>query len=276
MMILGVPVEDGEKMHRLTGQLFSPHDPDTARQTDGHAIAEAGAEFFAYYKALLADRRANPRDDLASEIANAVVDGQPIDEHIALSYCVSITAAGHETTAGAIAGGIHALASNPDQYRALRENLGLVPGAVEEILRYVSPVRSFIRVASEDYELRGQTIKAGESVLLLYPSANRDEDIFADAGRFDITRKDNSQIAFGFGPHVCLGMALARMEMKHFLTEFVNRVESVALADQTEWIKNNFLGGPKSMRLDCRFSRREPVRAGTENAGASVEQRVTP
>jgi cytochrome P450 len=119
MLILGVPEQDGEMLHRLTSQLFSPHDPDTARPTDGHAIAEAGAELFAYYKRLLEERRKTPRDDLASEIANARIDDTPINDHEALSYCVSITAAGHETTAGAIAGGVHALSANPDQYRLL-------------------------------------------------------------------------------------------------------------------------------------------------------------
>jgi cytochrome P450 len=135
MLILGMPEEDGEMMHRLTGQLFSPDDPDVARQTEGHGIAEAGAELFAYFKDLLEDRRKNPCDDLASEIANAKIDDAPMADHEALSYCVSIMAAGHETTAGAIAGGIHALSANPEQFRLLRSNPDLVTRAVEEVLR---------------------------------------------------------------------------------------------------------------------------------------------
>ena len=253
MLILGLPERDAEMMHRLTGQLFSPHDPDTARQTDGHAIAEAGAELFAYYKDLLGERRKNSRDDLASQIANATIDGAPINEHEALSYCVSITAAGHETTAGAIAGGIHALSANPDQYRMLGSNPDLLTKAIEEILRYVSPVRTFIRVAVNDYELRGRQIRAGQSVMMIYPSANRDEEVFEDPQAFNIERANSEHIAFGFGPHVCIGLALVRLEMKHFLTEFVTRIRHVELTEPTTWVKNNFLGGPKRMNVKCAF-----------------------
>jgi cytochrome P450 len=254
MLILGLPERDAEMMHRLTGQLFSPHDPDTARQTDGHAIAEAGAELFAYYKDLLVERRKSPRDDLASEIANATIDDAPINEHEALSYCVSITAAGHETTAGAIAGGIHALSVNPDQYRLLRSTPDLLTKAIEEILRYVSPVRSFIRVAVNDYELRGKRIRAGQSLMMIYPSANRDEEVFEDPQAFNIERANSEHIAFGFGPHVCIGLALARLEMKHLLKEFATRVQHVELTEPTTWVENNFLGGPKRMRVRCAFA----------------------
>jgi cytochrome P450 len=253
MLILGMPEEDREMMHRLTGQLFSPDDPDIARQTEGHAIAEAGAELFAYLKDLLEDRRKNPCDDLASEIANAKIDDAPMADHEALSYCVSIMAAGHETTAGAIAGGIHALSANPEQFRLLRSNPDLVTRAVEEVLRYVSPVRTFIRVAVDDYELRGKKIEAGQSVMMIYPSANRDEEIFEDPQTFNIQRMNNEHIAFGFGPHVCIGLALARLELKHFLGEFAVRVGRVELTQPATWVKNNFLGGPKGMRVKCAF-----------------------
>jgi cytochrome P450 len=253
MLILGMPEKDGEMMHRLTGQLFSPDDPDIARQTEGHAIAEAGAELFAYFKDLLEDRRKYPRDDLASEIANSKIDDAPINDHEALSYCVSIMAAGHETTAGAIAGGIHALSANPEQFGLLRSNPALVIKTVEEVLRYVSPVRTFIRVAVDDCEIRGKKIEAGQSVMMIYPSANRDEDIFEDPQAFNIQRVNNEHIAFGFGPHVCIGLALARLEMKHFLAEFASRIGRVELTQPATCVKNNFLGGPKSMRVKCAF-----------------------
>jgi cytochrome P450 len=135
MLILGVPEQDGEMMHRLTGQLFSPLDPDIARRMDGHAIAEAGAELFAYYPDLLGERKKSPRDHLASGIANAKIDDASINDHEALSYCVSMTAAGHETVAGAIAGGVDELSVNPGQYGLLRSKPDLVVQAVEEILR---------------------------------------------------------------------------------------------------------------------------------------------
>jgi cytochrome P450 len=117
----------------------------------------------------------------------------------------------------------------------------------------VSPVRTFICVAVDDYELRGKKIEAGQSVMMIYPSANRDEEIFEDPQAFNIQRTNNEHIAFGFGPHVCIGLALARLEMKHFLGEFAARVRRVELTQPTTWVKNNFLGGPKSMRAKCAF-----------------------
>lgn len=253
MLILGIPKEDGERMHRLTGQLFSPLDPDTARESDGHAIAEAGQELFDYFKVLLRKRREAPQEDLASTIANAEIDGQPINEHEALSYCVTITAAGHETTASSISGGLHCFIEHPDQYTLLREQPMLLNSAVDEIFRYVSPVRNFIRTAVADQELRGQTIRAGDSVLMLYPSANRDEEVFDVPQSFRITRTKNPHIAFGFGPHMCLGHLLARMELKEFFSQFVQRVKHAELIGKPAWFRANFLGGLKDMRVRCAF-----------------------
>ena len=253
MLILGIPREDGLMMHRLTGQLFGPLDPDTARPTDGHAIAEAGAELFDYFKVHLERRRREPLEDLASVIANARIDDAPINLHEALSYCVTITAAGHETTASSLACGLHALVAHPEQYAALRADPDLLNSAVDEIFRFVSPVRSFIRVAVNDYELRGKTIKAGDSVLSLYPSANRDEDVFEDPQAFKITRARNPHIAFGFGPHMCLGHFLARMELKAFFGQFIARVERAELAGEPVWLRANFLGGLKRMDVRCHF-----------------------
>lgn len=249
MLILGVPRDDAAMMHRLTGELFSPHDPDLKRTSDANATAGARQEFFAYYASLLAKRRADPTDDLLSVIANAAIDGEPIGELEALSYCVSITAAGHDTTASSIAGGLHAFAADPEQYRLLRSNPELIDSATDEILRHVSPVRSFMRVASEDYVLRGQTISAGQAVLLLYPSANRDEDIFPDPHRFRIDRGRSPHLAFGAGPHMCLGMLLARKEIGCFFSRLIERVSALELAGEPRWLKANFLGGLKTLPL---------------------------
>jgi cytochrome P450 len=254
MLILGIPQGDGVLMHRLTGQVFGPLDPATARDSGGHAIAEATAELFAYFAALLAARRKDPRGDLASVIANARIDDEPIGDHEALSYCVTITAAGHETTASSMAGGLHALIGEPDQYAALRAQPQLLPGAIDEIFRYVSPVRSFIRVAVNDYQLRDHMIRAGDSVLLLYPSANRDEAVFEEPHQFNFNRAKNAHVAFGFGPHMCLGHFLARLELKHFYTEFLSRVTRVQSAGEPAWLRANFLGGPKSLPVKCHFA----------------------
>ena len=143
---------------------------------------------------------------------------------------------------------------DPDQYRLLRSNTDLVVKAVEEILRYVSPVRTFIRVAVNDYELRGKRIEAGQSVMMIYPAANRDEEVFEHPQEFFIERTNNEHIAFGFGPHVCIRPALVQLEMRHFLKEFSNGIGNVELTEPTTWVKNNFLGGPKRMKLKCVFA----------------------
>lgn len=251
MLILGVPASDAAMMHRLTGELFSPHDPDLARKADAHATAGAAQEFFAYYKSLLAKRRADPTNDLLSVIATATIDSDPIGELEALSYCVSITAAGHDTTAASIAGGVHELAVNLDQYRRVREDPNLIDATVEEIIRFVSPVRSFMRVAEVDYDLRDQRIAAGDAVLLLYPSANRDEAVFDTPNAFSIDRVRNPHLAFGAGPHMCLGMLLARKEIARFLERFVARYAQVQLAGEPSWLKANFLGGLKTLPIRC-------------------------
>jgi cytochrome P450 len=253
MLILGIDEGDGDMLHRLTGQLFSPLDPDNAREAGGHSTAEAVDEFFTYFRGRIADRRALPTDDLLSVIANARMDGELIDEHTALSYCISIIAAGHDTTASTIAGGMHALVSNPEQLLQLRRGEAELGAAVEEMLRYVSPVRSFMRVAKADYTLRTTTIRAGDAVLLLYPSGNRDEDVFEDPDSFRLNRGRNPHMAFGAGPHMCLGQMLARMQLRLFLSRFIERVSHIEFAGHTKWIEGNFLGGPKRMPVIARF-----------------------
>ena len=186
-------------------------------------------------------------------IANGRVGDAPIGEHEALTYCISIVAAGHDTTAASIAGGVHAFACFPGEYATLRARPDLAPAAAEEILRYVSPVRNFMRVATSDHVLRGRTVRAGEAVLLLFPSANRDEELFDAPQRFSIERARNPHIAFGAGPHMCLGMMLARLEVAMFVRAFAQRVKQFELDGATTWLRANFLGGPKSMPLRCTF-----------------------
>lgn len=255
MLILGIPESEMDTLHRLTGELFAPHDPDTARNEDVAAgSAAAATEFMDYYARLIASRRGKDGNDLVTIIANATIDDAPISDRHALSYCVSITAAGHDTTASSIAGGLHALASTPGEYEKLRNNSDLVNTAVEEIFRYVSPVRNFMRVAIEDVTIRSQRIRAGEAVLNLYPSANRDEDAFKDGNLFKIDREARAHLAFGTGAHACLGMNLARMELQIFYTEFVKRVKEITLLGPVSWTRANFLGGPKSLPVKCDFA----------------------
>ncbi len=251
MLILGVPATDAHMMHRLTGELFSPHDPDIARTDDSNTTTGAMREFFDYFRALLAERREQPTDDLLSVIANATVDGSAIGEAEALAYCVSIVAAGHDTTAASIAGGVEILARNPEIHQALRFDKKLISAATEEVLRMVSPVRSFMRVATRDYDLTGTSIRNGDAVLLLYPSANRDKEVFADPNEFRLDRRRNQHLAFGAGPHLCLGMMLARKEISRFLERFVDRFARVEFAGEPRWLQTNFLGGLKALPVRC-------------------------
>ncbi|WP_043285873.1 cytochrome P450 [Paraburkholderia oxyphila] len=254
MMIFGVPFEDGDRLHRLSAQLFNPYDPDTARKTEGHGTAEAAQELFEYFKVHLDSRRANPRDDLLSIIAHATVDGKPIDEKDALSNAVTVFVGGHDTTSATISGGLNALLTHPDCFAALHAGSVEVAPAVEEMLRYVSPVRGFMRVASRDYKIGGKIIREGDAVLLFYPSGNRDESVYEDPNRFRLDRGRFTHLAFGCGPHMCLGQMLARLELRAFYTRFFQRVRSAELAGPTSWLESNFLGGPKKMPVKIQLS----------------------
>src|SRR5581483_10700610 len=190
-------------------------------------------------------------------IANAEVNGEPIGIFEAVSYYVIVATAGHDTTSSSIAGGLHALLDHPDQLRRLRDDPSLVTTAVDEMIRWVSPVKQFMRTATEDSVLHGVPIEAGESVLLSYPSANRDEDVFDRAARFDVGRNPNKHVAFGFGAHYCLGAQLARMEGRALYNELVPRLKSVELAGEPAYMQTLFVGGPKRL----------PIRYELERAG---------
>ncbi|XVQ14928.1 cytochrome P450 [Spirillospora sp. CA-255316] len=252
LSLLGLPERDFPRMLKLTQELFGADDEDLARRTDGQAFMDTLLDFFNYFKTLTEDRRANPGDDLASGIANATIDGEPIGELEAVGYYVLIATAGHDTTSAAIAGGLHALLEHPDQWRRLAGDPALVPTAVEEMIRWVSPVKQFMRTATEDTTVRGVRIAKGESVLLSYPSANRDEDVFDNADTFDVGRTPNRHLAFGFGAHYCLGTHLARLEGRALFNELVPRVKSIELAGTPAYMETLFVGGPK--RLPIRYT----------------------
>ncbi|MEA3021148.1 MAG: hypothetical protein QOI47_2672, partial [Actinomycetota bacterium] len=207
-------------------------------------------EFFQYFMALIEDRRANPTDDLASVIANATVNGEPITLFDAVGYYLIIATAGHDTTSSSIAGGLHALLQFPDQLDRLRNDATLVAPAIEEMIRWVSPVKQFMRTnLTGDYVLRGVTIPKGESVFLSYASANRDEDVFERPDTFDVGRHPNKHVAFGFGAHFCLGAQLARMEGRAFYNELLPRLESIELAGEPSYMQTLFVGGPKHLPI---------------------------
>ncbi|HSG87678.1 MAG TPA: cytochrome P450 [Pseudomonadales bacterium] len=254
MSVLGVPPEDEPLMMKLTQELFGSTDPDVQRSFDLMAIGDVVKDFEAYFARISADRRRNPRDDMATIIANATIDGEPIPDLEAAGYYIIVATAGHDTTSSSTAGGLLALMNAPDEFAKLRSDPDrYLAGAVEEMIRWVSPVRHFMRTATTDRVVRGQTIAAGESVILWYPSANRDEEVFEAPFEFRIERPAARNLAFGFGAHVCLGQHLARMEMQAFYRELLARVDHFEVAGEPQYAQAAFVGGLKSLPIRYRM-----------------------
>ncbi|OBK70536.1 cytochrome P450 [Mycobacterium sp. 1274761.0] len=254
LSLLGLPEDDFPRMMKLTQEMFGGDDEEHQRGGSTEDLLAVLADFFNYFSALTASRRATPTEDLASAIANGRVDGELMSDMDTLSYYVIIASAGHDTTKDAISGGLHALIENPGELARLRDDMSLMPTAIEEMIRWTTPVKEFMRIAAEDTTVRGVSIAKGESVYLAYVSGNRDEDVFTDPFRFDVGRDPNKHLAFGYGVHFCLGAALARMEMNSLFTELVPRLESIELAGKPELSATTFVGGLK--HLPIRYSLR--------------------
>jgi len=252
MSLLGLPESDFGFMLKLTQELFGSDDDEFKRGATTEDQMPALLEMFEYFNQVTASRREHPTEDLASAIANARIDGEPLSDIDTVSYYLIVATAGHDTTSATISGGLLALIENPDQRELLREDLSLMAPASEEMIRWVTPVKSFMRTASEDTTVRGVPIAAGESVLLSYASGNRDEEVFSDPFRFDVGRDPNKHVAFGYGVHFCLGAALARMEVNSFFTELLPRLTSIELAGPAEHVATTFVGGLK--HLPVRYS----------------------
>lgn len=244
--LLGVPEEDFPLMLRLTQELLGAEDNELQRKDPESNVASL-VEMFQYFTALTAAWREHPTDGLGSAIANASINGAPLSDIDTVSYYVIIATAGHDTTTATIAGGLHALVEHPDELARLKANPELMGLAAEEMIRWVTPVRAFMRTAQQDTQIRGVPIRAGESLLLSYPSGNRDEDVFADPFRFDVAREPNKHVAFGHGAHFCLGAALARMEIKSFFNELLPRLDSIEMAGTAEQTASTFVGGLKHL-----------------------------
>jgi len=247
MSLLGIPESDFPRMLKLTQELFGSDDSEFRRGSSSEDQLPALLDMFQYFNAVTASRREHPTEDLASAIANARIDGEPLSDIDTVSYYLIVATAGHDTTSATISGGLHALIENPDQLHRLGENLDVMPLATEEMIRWVTPVKEFMRTATEDTTVRGVPIAAGESVLLSYVSGNRDEDVFEDPFRFDVGRDPNKHLAFGYGVHFCLGAALARMEVNSFFTELLPRVKSIELTGAAEFVATTFVGGLKHL-----------------------------
>jgi cytochrome P450 len=252
LAILGLPESDYPRMLQLTQELFGAEDPEYARDDDRVAsLMQTVADFVAYFDALTAHRKANPTTDLASVIANGLIEGEPIGYKEQLGYYIIVATAGHDTTSNAMSGGLQALIEHPDQLVRLQRDPSLMNTAVDEMIRWTSPVKHFMRTATEDYELRGTTIGAGQDVLLSYWSANFDDEVFTDPFRFDVGRSPNKHLAFGFGIHYCLGAMLARMELKALYGALLPRLKHVELDGTPELTRSTFVSGLK--RLPIRY-----------------------
>jgi cytochrome P450 len=252
MSIFGVPERDERTMLELTQGLFGAADPEYLGDfSDPYQLVMSNIQKFeAYFAQLTADRRAHPTDDLATVIANGRVDGRPMGDIERLWYYIIVATAGHDTTSYALSGGLEQLLRHPDQLRAVQADPGLAHRAAEEMIRWTSPVRSFFRWAQEDVDLGGTTIPAGDVVLTSYPSANRDEAVFADPDRFDIHRPDADKLlSFGLGMHYCLGAQVARREVQTMLAKVLERVDTIELDGEPEWSGAHFVSGVKHLPI---------------------------
>lgn len=250
MSILGLPEDDAPFILRSTQALLGASDPEFQRDSQAYG-ADVMKELFGYLGELVARRRAEPTDDLGSVIANGMVDGAEMGMLETLSYLMIASTAGHETTSSAMGGGLLALLQHPQQMQALRDDPALWETAADEVVRWVSPIRHFMRTATADCEVGGVPIRAGESLAMFYLSANRDEAAFDAPFEFQPGRKPNRHMGFGMGGHFCLGRLLALAEIRALLREMLSRVTEIELAADPQWVESNFVGGLK--RLPVRY-----------------------
>ena len=239
--MLGIPFEDGRRLFALTESLH------TGSVGDG-ANLEASMEMFQYGAELAARKRANPGDDIATALLHAEVDGESLTDLDFNLFFMLLIDAGGDTTRNLVAAGILALMQHPVEWQRLTADPSLMPTAIEEMLRYTSPITAFLRTATKDTELRGIPVKAGDRAAMFYPSANRDESRFADPDHFDIGRAPNPHLAFGGGgAHFCLGANLARVEAAAIIPEVLSRIKGLELTGPVERLRSNLINGIRSM-----------------------------
>ena len=256
MDIYGVPESDEAMMLELTQGIFGAADPEYLGDASDPftKVMESVMRFIVYFNEITEDRRACPADDIATVIVNGMPGGCPIDDEHRLWYFIIIATAGHDTTSFALSGGLEALVRNPDQMRALGENPDLLQGATDEVIRWTSPVRHFMRYAQDDVEIRGTKIPAGGRVLLSYPSANRDDAVFVEPNTFDITRPDSDRLlSFGVGAHFCLGSQFARREVRTLLGRLSRELEHIELDGEPENAQSHFVSGVKHLPIRYSF-----------------------
>ena len=245
--LIGVPHEDRHKIFDWSNRMVGSEDPEYI--VSDEEVSNAQVEMFLYAQQLADKHRADPQGDIISKLLESEVDGDHLSDMDFNLFFMLLSVAGNETTRNAIAHGLNAFLENPEQWdRLVEDPEGRMDGAVEEILRWATPVLYFRRNATRDFELRGNQIKAGDKISLWYISANRDEEVFDDPFVFDIERSPNPHIAFGGGgPHFCLGAQLARLEIKALFGELARRVPKLEQLDAPEILRSNFIGGIKHL-----------------------------
>ncbi len=245
--LMGLPLEDGRELYKLTEIIHTS--PEA--QAPG-AGAEAVFKMFEYGRGVMAEKRARPADDLATRLLHAEVDGKRLEDIEFLLFFLLLIDAGGDTTRNLLSSGLIALLENPEQLSWLKADLDArLPSAREELLRYTTPVIYMRRTARRDTILAGEQIACGQKVVMYFGSANRDPEKFERPDELDLSRAPNEHIAFGTGPHGCLGQHIARIEIDAILHEVLTRMDDIALAGPPEWLLSNFISGPK--RMPVRF-----------------------
>lgn len=249
--VMGVPPEDEWRVFEFTNAVFGTDDPDYAPSLD--VANERYLAIFDYGWSLLEERRRNPREDLITRIANGTVGGRPLDEIEQKSFFSNMISAGNETTRSSFAGALWALSLFPDERRKLVDDPSLIPAAVNELLRWFSPVFQMARTALEDVEIGGETIRKGEKLAMLYGAGNHDPAMFEDPHRLDLARANaNRHITFGFGVHHCLGNRLAQMQLGIILEAFLKAFPDYEILEEPRYIRSNFVGAMKSLPMRLR------------------------
>jgi len=260
--MLGFPRESYDDLLRWSDDMLR----GTTATADAEATEKAmlaGMAFREYQLDVIADRRSRPpQEDLVSTLCHATIDGERLDDESLIQESLLILIGGDETTRHVITCGMLALLDNPDQRALLADQPEMPSTAVEELLRWVTPIKNMSREVTEDVELHGQVLEKGQKVILMYPSANRDDEVFEDPYRFDVMRDPNPHLAFGFGPHFCLGASLARLELKVMFSELLRRLPDLELAtdDPLPFRESNFIVGPEAMPV--RFTPSAPTGSG--------------
>jgi len=262
MQILGVPEEDEPRMLFLTQQMFGGQDEDLNKtgmanlspEQISQIVLGAVKDFTEYFEKLAEDRRQNPGKDVATILATGTIDGKPLDPLDLAGYYIIVAAAGHDTTSASTAGAMLALAKDPEQFAKVKADRSLVPGIVEEAIRWTTPVQHFMRMANEDVEISGVKIAKGDWLMINYVAANHDPAQFDQPRKLDATRDQNRHIAFGAGAHQCLGLHLARLEMRILFEEILDRLDSIELAGEPKRANSTFVGGLKTLPVRFRAS----------------------